>query len=134
MAVIVQTAPATFSFDGTPDRGFIDLGPGSEFRIATTNEARRFVIGLLSVNATGPGVIQQVRIVLALSKGDADSIDHFALDPVDTNQSTEWTLRGPILVPLGYSIFVYTVGAGSPGACRLLLAGGVVSQLEGFTF
>lgn len=132
MAVIKQTAIGAAVFDGTPGQGFIDLtGPVG---VDAVNTQRRFVIGSLSVNRVGAGMITGVRVVLALSKADADGIDHFSYLPENTNGNNEWTLDGPIVVPNGYSIFVFETVAGNDTDSRLLVFGGVLTRLEGFDF
>ncbi len=132
MAVFKQTASVGTVFDGTPGRGFIDLASG--VGVDAVNTERRFVLATLSVNRAGAGLITAVRVVLALSKADADGIDHFPHLPTNTNGSNEWTLRGPIVVPNGYSLFVYQTVAGTDTESRLLLFGGVLSRIEGFDF
>ncbi len=132
MAVFKQTAVAGTVFDGTPARGFVDLASG--VGVDAVNTERRFVLATLSVNRAGAGMITAVRVVLALSKADADGIDHFSHLPTNTNGNNEWTLRGPIVVPNGYSLFVYQTVAGADTESRLLLFGGVLSRDEGFDF
>lgn len=132
MAVITQTAPSGSPFDGTPNRGFVDLG--APVGIDTVNTERRFVIGYLSVNCPAAGMITAVRVALALNKTNADGAMNFNFRVDDTNSGTQWTLRGPIIVPNLYSLFVYATLAGPPQACELLVFGGILSRLEGIDF
>lgn len=131
MTVITQTAVGANVFDGTPGQGFIDLAVPL---IDTVNTQRRFVIGNLAVNRLGAGQITNIRVVLAASKADADGIDHFSFLAVNTNASNEWILRGPIVVPNGFSLFVFETVAGPDTDSRLLVFGGVLSRIEGFDF
>lgn len=132
MTVLLQTAPVNFPFDGTPTRGFVDLG--APVGIDAVNTERRFVIGYLSVNCPGPGMITAVRVALALNKANADGPKSFNFEVSDTNAGTQWTLRGPIIVPNLYSLFVYATLAGTPQICELLVFGGILSRLEGIDF
>lgn len=135
MAVIIQTAAAGSDFDGTPGRGFVDLVGATAITgtgVTPVNTSRRVLIGAISVNCIG-GTITTVRVALAVDKAGADGIDLFSYLVTDTNAMTQWTLRGPILVPNGYSLFVYSSHSGPPNDCRLLVSGGVVSQSEGFS-
>lgn len=133
MTVIKQTALSGFDFDGTPGRGFIDLAGTSQFRIESNNESRRFVIGGVAINCAA-GTLPTIRFVLALNKADADGIDHFSYTVENTNAMSEFSLRGPVLVPNGWSLFVYNTHAGPPGDCRLLVSGGVITRSAGFNF
>lgn len=132
MAVVIQTAVAGTSFDGTPNRGFVDLA--GSVGITAVNTERRFVIGYLCVNCPSGGTITSVRATLALTKALADGAENFNFQVMDTNASTQWTLRGPIVVPNLYSLFVYAAEAGPPQDCKLLVFGGILSRLEGIDF
>lgn len=134
MAVIKQTAASGTDFDGTPDRGFVDLADGAgEFKVDTVNTSRRYVINLVGVNCL-IGTIISVRMVLALNKAGADGIDHFAATIVQSDTATEWIFKGPLLVPNGYSLFIFSTHAGPETDCRLLIAGGVITRESGFNF